>query len=342
MLNNSRIKITILISGVLIILSLALFLGAMSIKDFGQPGQQTLISGRSGVLLVTAFGLLAGIAIALLITIARAAGGSVEMSVSEPATLSDAGEEKSVPIVTEDNPSGDRESLEAAAETRQGPNLSGQILSETAGELKTSVDVIQEELEDMLEDEVPADKEHIESLYNETDRIRKIIVGMEQLSQAQALARSLRSVSVELAPLLNSVIEKIRDAKNDKSVVFNLECEAELTVTADPDCLGRITGNLLDNAVHAVKDAGTVTVTAKLSGEQLILSVRDTGTGIRRSHVPHLFERFFRGAGSGIGMGLAIVKELVDACGGKIEVQTRFGKGSSFTVRIPAFRDTAY
>jgi signal transduction histidine kinase len=68
----------------------------------------------------------------------------------------------------------------------------------------------------------------------------------------------------------------------------------------------------------------------------MVFSVRDTGIGIRPKQLPHLYERFFRGAGSGIGMGLAIVKELVDACGGMIEVKTRSGEGSVFTVHIPA------
>ena len=67
-----------------------------------------------------------------------------------------------------------------------------------------------------------------------------------------------------------------------------------------------------------------------------MFSVRDTGTGIRRSHLSHIYERFFRGMGNGVGLGLSIVKELVDARGGKIEVQTETGKGTTFTVYIPA------
>jgi signal transduction histidine kinase len=67
----------------------------------------------------------------------------------------------------------------------------------------------------------------------------------------------------------------------------------------------------------------------------VVFSVRDTGTGIRRDHLSHIYEHFFRGAGSGIGIGLSIVKELVDASGGKIEVQTEVGKGTTVTVKVP-------
>jgi len=66
--------------------------------------------------------------------------------------------------------------------------------------------------------------------------------------------------------------------------------------------------------------------------------VKDSGTGIRRAHLAHIYERFFRGAGSGVGMGLAIAKELVDACGGTIEVQTAVNKGTTFIVQLPAER----
>jgi two-component system phosphate regulon sensor histidine kinase PhoR len=78
-----------------------------------------------------------------------------------------------------------------------------------------------------------------------------------------------------------------------------------------------------------------VTVSASEKGDQIEFAVRDTGCGIRRKALPHIFERFYRGSGDGIGLGLTIVKELVDACEGTIAVQSIRGKGSVFTVSIP-------
>jgi len=176
----------------------------------------------------------------------------------------------------------------------------------------------------------------MQSLYEETDRLKKIIDGMEQLSQAQALARALRKAPVELEPLLQGIIEKTRSAARNKKITFNLECEPGLAMIADADCLGRILGNIADNAAKAVPDAGSVTLAAARKGDLVVFSVADTGSGISRKHVTHIFERFFRGAGSGVGMGLSIVKELVDACGGKITVQTKVGAGTTFTVQMPA------
>lgn len=85
-----------------------------------------------------------------------------------------------------------------------------------------------------------------------------------------------------------------------------------------------------------MEHAGSVVLTATRHGEDVVFSVADTGRGIKAKHLPHIYEQFFRGTGIGIGMGLTIVKELVDACGGTIEVHTGPGKGCNFTMHISA------
>ncbi len=216
------------------------------------------------------------------------------------------------------------------------PDQSTEIISDTVGELRTSVEVMQEELEEILDEEVPADKEHMESLYQEADRLRKIIDGMEQMAKAQALARALKKEPVQIEPLLKDIVEKTRLALPDRDIAYSVECDSALVMTGDRECISLIIGNIADNAAKAVKGAGKVLLAASRRGGQVVLSVRDTGTGIRRAHLSHIYERFFRGTGSGVGMGLAVVKELVDACGGKIEVETAAGKGTTFTVSIPS------
>jgi two-component system sensor histidine kinase BaeS len=295
---KSKNRSLVLLSVVFITLSIGLFIAGMIING---------LNGPSVWLLLTAFVLLFAIAVVQTVVLAR----------GEVITIKKPGETSLPATAAEADPS-------------------ARLLSDTAGELRTSVGAIQEELEDIMDDEALADKEHMQSLFDETDRLKKIIEGMEQLSKAQALAHSLRKQSVELGPLLNAIIEKARLASPGKNITFTLECEAGLAMTADPDCLSRILGNLMDNAAKAVKDTGSVTLAAARAGDQMVFSVRDTGIGIRPKQIPHLYERFFRGAGSGIGMGLAIAKELVDACGGKIEVKTKSGEGSVFTVHIPA------
>lgn len=298
MLKNKN-RSLVLLSAAVIILSIGLFIPGIMLNG---------LNGPASWLLLSAVVLLSGLAVFLTIVVARAA----DKTMAKPAS--------------------GRKAVQRAAEA----DPSARLLSDTAGELRTSVGAIQEELEDIIDDEAPADKEHMLSLYDETDRLKKIIEGMEQLSKAKALAQSLRKQTVELGPLLNTIIEQARRGAHNEDITFSLESEPGLSMAADPDCLSRILGNLMDNAAKAVKDAGSVTLTAARAGDQMVFSVKDTGIGIRPKQLPHLYERFFRGAGSGIGMGLAIVKELVDACGGKIEVATKAGEGSVFTVHIPA------
>ncbi len=337
MQNNQRTRVGFLLGGgALIVLSLVLFLSALAIRDFGQAGQGLFFSGRSGILLAISFALLGGFALALLIVVFRTSNRHA----AEPVSIRTHSRGKDARTKM---PAADaREAVEGPENPAQrdapeiGRDTSVQLLSATAGELRTSVGAIQEELEEMMDDEDPLDQEHMQSLFEETDRLKKIIDGMEQLSQAQALARSLAKVSVELEPLLRKVTEKTRLAANGPDVTIALECEPGLTMIADPECLRRIMENLMDNAARAVKNAGAVTLAALREGDQVRFSVSDTGTGIRSKHLSHIYERFFRGTGMGIGMGLTIVKELVDACGGKIEVQTELGKGSVFIVRLSA------
>jgi signal transduction histidine kinase len=298
---NTRNKSLVLLSKILITLSVGLFTAGMMKND---------LSGPARWLLPTAFILASGTAMALIVVVARA------------------GMTKKAPVSKIK-----QRSLDISRPIKTDPSAG--ILSDAAGELKTSVGAIQEELEEIIDDEVPADKEHMQSLYDETDRLKKIIEGMEQLSKAQALANSLKKQSVDLAPLLNGIVEKMRGSDHGKGVAFTVECESGLTMTADQACLSTILENLVDNAAKAVKNSGSVTLAAERHGDQVVFSVRDTGIGIKPKQLPHLYERFFRGMGSGIGMGLAIVKELVDTCGGKIEVKTKPGEGSEFTVQLP-------
>jgi signal transduction histidine kinase len=185
------------------------------------------------------------------------------------------------------------------------------------------------------EPESEQDEEDRRPLAGDADRITKIVRGMEELAKAQALRNSLHKQPLDVAQTLNTIIEMARGSIRDKNVLFDLECESGLRLSADPVCLTGIMTHLLDNAAKAVKNDGTVTVSAGAEGDHVLLAVKDTGTGIRRKDIPHLFERFFRASGSGIGLGLTIVKELVDACGGTIKVETTRGKGSVITVRMP-------
>jgi signal transduction histidine kinase len=303
--NSPALKIALVSTVIVIALALGLFVSAAGFADLR---------------LAVAFGLQAVLAIALVLHILR---------YSKPEA----------PAAGETYPR-DKAAKKKAKETASAGDAATQdqsteIITDTAGELRTSLEVMQEELEEILDEEVPADKEHMESLYQETDRLRKIIDGMEQLAEAQALAREFKKEPVQVEPLLKGVVERTQSAHPERKIAYTIECDPSVIMTADRECVNRIIGNIADNAAKSVKGTGSVVLAAIREGDGIVFSVRDTGTGIRRAHLPHLYERFFRGTGSGVGMGLAVVKELVDACGGKIGVESAAGKGTTFTVKLP-------
>ena len=226
----------------------------------------------------------------------------------------------------------------ADAVQQPGTAVSEPMKGTTApGKPKASKAVVEEKEPESEPDEPEdADDEDMQPLPGDANRITTVVKGLDKLAKAQGLRNSLHKEPLELAEFLNKIMEKTRASVPDKDILFSLECGSGLRLSADPACLSGIMENLLDNAVKAVKKDGTVTVSAAADGDQVVFEVKDTGTGIRRKNVPHVFEQFYRGAGSGIGLGLTIVKELVDACGGTIDVQSTRGKGSIFIVSIPS------
>ena len=116
-------------------------------------------------------------------------------------------------------------------------------------------------------------------------------------------------------------------------------------IFADHDSLRHVFANLLSNALRFTSPGGTVTVSASEDQEHIRFSVADTGTGIASEHIEHIFEQFYRVPGqeekSGIGLGLSIVKEIIEAHGGKVGAESVSGKGSVFWFTIPVRKDTS-
>ena len=112
----------------------------------------------------------------------------------------------------------------------------------------------------------------------------------------------------------------------------------QLRINADPDKLSQIVINLLSNALKATEKGGYVRIKAGQRASEVFIEVKDTGIGIKQEDLPFIFERFYKVSEGGLGLGLTIVKELVEAHGGRIEVKSEYGKGSAFTVFIPLNR----
>jgi signal transduction histidine kinase len=119
-----------------------------------------------------------------------------------------------------------------------------------------------------------------------------------------------------------------------------MECSEDIHTTADVNRIRQVIANLLDNAIKYNRTGGRVVISARLDGQQAVLSLRDTGMGIPAEEISDIWDRLYRGDKSrsqpGLGLGLSLVKAIVHAHGGSVEVRSEPGVGSVFTVKLAA------
>ncbi|MFQ6101276.1 MAG: ATP-binding protein [Anaerolineae bacterium] len=152
----------------------------------------------------------------------------------------------------------------------------------------------------------------------------------------------------EVAVVVNASVGRavllLQPRAEEKGVdLVHRACSEELVVRGTEEGLDRIFVNLVGNAVKYTPSGGSVTVSLRREGDEILVEVADTGIGIPEEALPHLFEEFYRAPNAkaldevGTGLGLPIVKDLVERYGGRIEIESRVGQGSTFTVTFPIF-----
>jgi len=221
-----------------------------------------------------------------------------------------------------------------ALETHE--SLRRKLIADVAHELRTPLGVMRGELEAMIDGLMPSDPERLQSLYEETGRLKTMVDGIEELNRAEASTLSLRKSDIDLKPFLTHIADRFAASFDEKGVFLEMTCDDSAQVYGDPDRLSQIVVNLLANALRATGGGGRVAILVEGRDGETAITVKDSGTGIRPEDLPHIFERFYRGPGGGLGIGLTIVRELAEAQLGRVEVESDYGKGASFTVCLPS------
>lgn len=220
--------------------------------------------------------------------------------------------------------------------------LRRQLLSNAAHELRTPLMVIRGELEGMVDGLLPCTPDALASLGQEVTRLSAILDGIDELTRAEAGLLALRPVQFALRSFLEDIVSRFSGLLVEKDARLELDCAADIQLWGDPDRLCQVILNLLSNAVRAVPQQGLVRLSARTSdSDTVMVEVSDNGCGIAPEHLPHIFERFFKGSSNGLGLGLAITRELVEAHGGSISALNNAGGGATFTLRMPARRQGA-
>lgn len=226
-----------------------------------------------------------------------------------------------------------------------------QLVASVSHELRTPVATLRSYLEASLEgwkpDGNPALHEDLEIMRRETIRLQTLIDDLFTLSRAEAGGLSLSPQSVDLQALIRERVSVMAPlAWNTSRVEIIADMPASLPhALADPTRLDQVLANLLRNALRYTPPGGMIAVIAAQDGDQLRVDVRDTGSGIVEEDLPYIWDRFYRGNSiatngdghsdtSGAGLGLALVKELTEAMGGTVDIESKLGEGSCFTIHL--------
>ena len=213
--------------------------------------------------------------------------------------------------------------------------LRRKLTANVAHELRTPLSAMRGELEGMMDGLIPAKRENLQSIYAEVGRLTKTLDAIADLTQAEASGLRLQRRELELGPFLSDMADRYAALMSEKGVRLELDLAPGVRALADPDRLSQVLVNLLSNALRATLSGGLVTLRARMQGGETVLEVSDTGRGIEPGDLPFIFERFYHAADGGLGIGLAIVKELVEAHGGTIGCRSEPGEGATFLLRLP-------
>jgi len=217
------------------------------------------------------------------------------------------------------------------------------FVANASHELRTPVSAIRGAAETLLSgalEDPAAARGFVEIVHRQAERLARLTQDLLDLSRLESRQWRFATAPVELATMARSVLELHGPAAQQKGLDLRAEVPADLSVMGDGRALEQVVYNLVDNAVKYT-GSGTVTVAAERRGEDVCLTVSDTGLGIEPHHLKRLFERFYRvdpgraREAGGTGLGLAIAKHLIQGMAGDLTVASGAG-GTTFTIRLRA------
>ncbi len=231
------------------------------------------------------------------------------------------------------------------AETLQAQQQqSKQTSMDIAHELRTPLTTVQANLEAVMDGVMELDQNRVKVLHEQILRINRLVNDLAELARYESRTVVLEKTSFDLSALIGNVILHAENDFNNENKTLEYEGE-KCEITADKDKMSQVLLNLLSNARKFTQPGDSVTVTLKQHKQTAEITVRDTGVGIPKEDLPHIFDRFYRSDKSrsrktgGAGIGLTIVKSIVEAHGGTIEAASTPGEGTTFKLIIPIAQD---
>ena len=244
----------------------------------------------------------------------------------------------------------------ATAPIRENINLLKQFVADASHELNTPISILQARM-DVLEKKLGIDEgtpgrssdlsNELDIISKTTERMDKIVQDLMLLVEVEGTVRQPKQEHVHLDQLMKQVAAEFQAKFDEKGVKLTIEKSEPVTIIASQENLHKVIANLLENAWRYTDPGGTVSVSLGRENSLARLEVSDTGIGIPPESLPLIFERFYRvdksrsRASGGSGLGLSIVKALVEASNGSVSVQSELGRGSAFRVMLPTISDAS-
>lgn len=252
--------------------------------------------------------------------------------------------DEQVPVQESDELGELSESFNAmAAGLRDSELRRREFIADVSHELRTPLSTLQGYMEGIIDGVVEPDEETWGLLYAESERMRRLVDDLRQLSRAEAGQLELHPAPTRPGRLVYRATESLAPlfAEGDVELAVSVREDLPL-VLADADRVVQVLTNLLRNSLHYTPAGGTVAVSAKPQGTEMLFTISDTGSGISEEHLPRVFERFYRveksrsREGGGSGLGLAISRALVESMGGGIRAESAGAdQGTTFVFTLP-------
>jgi len=223
--------------------------------------------------------------------------------------------------------------------------LERRLTTDVAHELRTPLMAIQATVEAMVDGVLPVDEQRLMTVDSEVMRLSRLVDSMLKLSRLENRANPNKEEIVNVGEVVSGIIATHEAYVRESGLTLSYKADPDVYVLGDPDLIRQATANLISNAVRYTDEGGKIKVRVKRGETMASIAVQDTGIGLTPEEARMVFQRFWRAdsgrdrESGGLGIGLTVVKQIVDRHDGWVQVEGRKGEGACFTIHIPLYNE---